>query len=1402
MTSVPESVRLAGLLDAGLPPGAPAAPPALDGPAEAALALARLHLHGHARSWPDWRSAGLPAAVRTAWLAAEIAAGRANVGDGPAGEPAGEPLYQAVRAVRAADADDPESLVRDLARRPDAVLRGEAVRIAREALHTALLPPRTVREVIAGLAAGVPEALRELAEPWAVLDPLPHERVRRLLGAGPDAAAIEVAARHGHRDLLRDVAADPSKAPASRRRALELLGDLAGRDDVGDLLAVAAQDPPLLAAPAAACLRGLHRRGHFPAARHVPAIIELALADQDVPAGEIAAVLFSLRHEALRELAEPGPGGADGGSWPRRLDLLVALDAQGAPGLDVSGAVARLARDAADPRPFLRALRDLRDPAAEETVLALLPDAPREALDALEAVGSPRTADALWTGLGLDGGDAAPHLTPFRRRALEILWHLDRAPGRRRTLLDRLDPLDLPRRIADDLGGPDPRELAVLRAAHDPADPAAALARLARNGDATSLPAVADLLLRVVSGLAAAWTPGGPGPDPAVPGDVLDAVRDLGGRLHRRGAVRPRCLLDAADPSAAGDALLASTVLDLLDRPGLVPAEQAVLLGVLRDAPYRRTRARVHPWLRHRDEHVRGRAAALFTTDAEGARVLSASLIPLTAADHAPTVRQALRALAEARAAWAAPAVAACLDHPEMSVKKTAAAALAAAGAPAAVPKMLFWLGRHDNPGLREDLVKALRAVLGDASAAVVLAEAEQAADDRTRVLLRAALPALAPSRCGAALGRLPESVGASEVERAAADVRSLAEHGWDIETARRVLDARAHGTGAPASLRPLLPRWLDLAASDPRALHLAADLCSPPWTPLELEIFAGSAALLVEALVSDGDGGARRRRLLELVKEAAPRLGAGERFQLTERVRALPPSTVSITVLGLCGAVVTRDDLERALAAARDVPDRAVDEEAVLREAFAQDRLEHATAAHEAIREAVREPGELRRLRAGLRGPSRDVLDALISAFPDAPADARPLLLDWMEAVQPLGAPPWTLAEDREEPEARTPRAGDLDQPPSVAQRRRLMAMLDAGPAARRAAAARALLARPEPAGRAAVLRAYLEGRAGLTATRELAHVLLEAPEPAETFEAAGDERFVRLAGHLYGAEIDRFVPVLVARWERGDGEARRVLRQASGDTVAGVIAERLADGAWGLLDLIAGRKVVRTAALDRALRRLRDEGRDDLAARLVLVDAPLRAPGAAGRDAAALAAMREHKPPAVGGPSRAVLFRQARDGGAKEARRALALLADRREEGLDELLAELIGHRETKVRLHAHRVSRRVLGRAAYLDQTVRLLGDPEPDVVRSAVRTLSHAAWAPAIPGLVGLLAHPRAQVRQAAADGLVRFGAAAVPALRHAAGRARPDHRSRYTAPLARINGSGHDGQEAAKEDDQA
>ncbi|MFD0688939.1 HEAT repeat domain-containing protein [Actinomadura fibrosa] len=1373
-------LHLADRLDAGLdedPAGyAPCLPSVLEGPPEAALALARvfLRLRGHLGVWPRWREAGLPVRVRIAWLRAEIADRPSTVRD----EPAGDLLYQAVRELRAVDVGDPEAFVRELAGRSDRVLRGEAFRIVRDALVGALLAPGRARTIIEDLAADVPEPLEELAAPWAALEPLPEERVRRFLAAGPAGAAIEVAGRHGHARLLREVAADPGRPPEVRRRALELLGGLATRDDIGDLLRVAGADPLLLAGPAVACLRGMHARGHFPADRDVPAVVGLALADHRVPAEEVAAVLFSSRHAMLREVT----AAEDSLSWPRRLDLLVALHEQGAPGVDVGAAVTELAPGADDPAPFLRAIRALRYEPAEEVVLALLPRAPREALDALEAVGGARTAAVLRGELD---GDSAAHLRPHRHRALELLWHLTADAAGRRALLERLDPRDLPPRIADDLGGPDAGELALLRAGLDPDDPVEALCRLARNGDASTVPVIGDLLLRVAA------------ERPDVPDEALAAIRGLGARLFRRRAIRPRCLLDASDAEAAGNALLASLVLDLLDRPGLVAADRAALLGVLREVPYRRAKARVHPLLRDRDEQVRAQAIAVIGRDDGDARVMAASLVPLMASEDVRTVRQALLALGEAGVGQGA--VAACLDHPNMNVKKTAAAVLARAGGPDAVPKLLYWLGHHDNPGLREALIGASRAVLGDAFAATVIAAADRA-DHRARDLLLRSLDGLLPARSiaaladqgsaagGALLGLVADGLVApapgpvAELARhgitvpgrapaPAADVEALIEHGWNAGIARRVVDAHERKPyAAPyGRLRPMLADFLGLAGV--RATRFALRICPPPWTDAELDAFARSARTLIDAL-PDTD------RLMEALREAVPRLGPAERLGLAEHVRGLPLGRDGLVILRLCDAVLTRADLDRALAAGR-----GPGEEDVLREAFGQEPVDAPAEPdwRDALRAAVRDARSLARLRAaaGGGGPSRDRLDALISVYPSAPATVRGPLIDWMLDLQPLDAPPWTLAEEARDPgtEARVPRPDDLDQPRSDAQRDRLLAMLGDASASRRDGAARVLRDWPEPAVRLALLRAYLDGRIGI------------APDMTGLTDLPEDgERLARLAERLDPAELERFVPVLVSLWEEGGPSASAAgdaLRRTAPDLVAEAVSARLADGAWGLLDLLAGRPLLRTPDLERARRRLLDEGRDDLADALVLVDGPLRAPDARLADEAALTALRQRPAPDPG-PSRADLLRQAREGGPKEIRRALTALAEGPVDAdLEDVLSALLVHPETKVRLHAHRVSRRVLDRPAYLEQTVRLLDDPEPDVVRSAVRALSHAGHRPAVPGLIALLSHAHRLVRQAAEEGLVLIGEPAVPALKHAVGRARPDRRHRYTGPLERI-----------------
>ncbi|ATZ28961.1 HEAT repeat protein [Streptomyces lavendulae subsp. lavendulae] len=1495
-------------------------PASVEGPPEAALVLAGLHarLGPYLREplVPAWRGAGLPARVRIAWLRAELLTEPTVVRK----EPAGELLYQAVRETTLTDAHRPEQLVDELADSGDPVLQAAALRLARQGLHAGLLAPVLVRGHLTGLLGSVgadvaAASLEELGEPWAALAPLPAGLLSPFLAAASVAArpaaadaALTAAARHRHAGLLWRVVEDPDLPPGLRRRGMELLGDLADRGDIGALTAVAARDPLLFGGPAMACLRGLHRRGHFADTVHVPSVLGLAMADHTIAPHEVATVLFTCRLEVFRVLVDAP---ADDPGWPRRIALLVALAGQGAEELPIGDAIARLLPSAPDPGPFLDAIRALRHAEAEEAVIALLPSVPAAALAALEAVGGPRTTAVLRRGLGLaeapapapasdpaapaapasdrersaGAGVIAPHLRAVRDRALEVLWHLTEDPAQRRALLVRLDPAGLPPRIAVDLGGPDERELALLSSHLDRNQPVAALCRLAAHGGAGTLPVMADLLLRVVAELAASPDPGAgtprsdggrPAGEPVVPQEVLEAVYGLGRRLHQRGRIRPSCLLDATTAAEAGNALAATMTLDLLDRPGLAAGEQAILLELLLRAPYAGTRARVHRLLRHRDRHVRKHVIALLARDATGddAQALSATLIALTAAQDVQTVRQALLALGHARARWAATAIARCLGHPNMNVKKTAAQVLVAAGTPLAVPALLHWLGRHDNPGLRGTLVEALRGILGDAYPATVLAAAEHGEDARTRELLLEALDRTLSARSVLALdgqssrvaptllallasGRISLASGsAGDLSTAMArhgitaaappppmadtgaehDVRRLTEQGWDSSAALR-LAARPEPPRPDRlrTLRPMLADWLRLAGREPAVrarpvLRLTLRLCPAPWTAGELTAFGRSADVLLDGLAAlarlsgpDAASAADRDALLAVLEAVAPTLAAAGKAAVAHTVRALPPapagSRSTLTLLRALGAVPVRSDLDEALAAARLGADPREAEAAVLREAFA---VPHSPAAgvraaagagpwRAALDAAVRSPKALEELR-GLRerrdgAPgSRETLDALIGVHPAAVPEVRAALVDWMTDVQPLDAPPWTIAETARAtvPPPRTVRVDDLDQPRSAALRERLLDMLGAPAPDRRRAAAVALARWPEPEARLAVLRAYLRGRVDLPLGAVPARALPAVDEAELRADGILHDRVALVAARLEAEELEPLVPLLLEWWENdppsGSSAAGRALRAVPADVLAERLGERLDAGAWGFLDLLLGRPLLRTPALSRVRRRLRTEGREDLAGRLLLVEGPLRRPDAARQDAAALAALRRRAPAAPAQasvpPSRQELLELARGGDPVEVRRALTRLvaghrgpdADR-DPALRELIDGLLHHPEPGVRLHAHRTSRAVLDRPTYLHHTSVLLDDPQPDLVRTAVRTLCHANWAPAAPAVTGLLGHPHPAVRKAAAEGLVGMGTAAVPALRHAAGNARPDRRPLYTVVLDRIRAAG-------------
>ncbi len=243
-------------------------------------------------------------------------------------------------------------------------------------------------------------------------------------------------------------------------------------------------------------------------------------------------------------------------------------------------------------------------------------------------------------------------------------------------------------------------------------------------------------------------------------------------------------------------------------------------------------------------------------------------------------------------------------------------------------------------------------------------------------------------------------------------------------------------------------------------------------------------------------------------------------------------------------------------------------------------------------------------------------------------------VLLDWMTALQPLGAPPWTISETatrRPRPVRREPSVAAIStsrvRPRSASV---WLAMLEAAAPDRRDAAVLALSEWPEPEVAVHVMRAFLRGRVT---------VPVQAC-PARTLSAIGEtelrtgeilpHRVIRTALRLEDpADLLPLVPLLLQWWEHGlpavRPEAGQALHRVPADALAEILGDRIDAGARGLLDLLSGRPLLRTPALERACRRLRAEGRDDLADGLRLVDGPLRGPDAGRRDTAASDALRE---------------------------------------------------------------------------------------------------------------------------------------------------------------------------------
>ncbi|MBI5532518.1 MAG: hypothetical protein HY898_07375 [Deltaproteobacteria bacterium] len=1302
-------------------------------------------------------------------------------------------------------------MVRALLALPGAVRCDDGLSRLRMSVEDGLVPIREVREALLGMMASIDPELRAagwraLCQPWATTLDAPLVRLRKALASDHEQEVFAAADAAGLRGLWVELA--PllrARTAAVRRCAIRWAGKLGDRDTLSELLTASLADSDELGAAALAALVELHHRGVFVQCEQAADVLELLSRGAQLEASAkptwdtLAGVLYVARREVAKLVHELD---VDDPDWLHLLPLVVALlprmggsgqDAERNPMMIELLRVARASRRPAVIRMALESLRKiaidsprgLAAPVSEDAqsiALARLRTFPEASLQLLEAVASTEGLEALEQWLA-ESTQASSH-DQRESEAFSILWH-GSPPSRRTALLALAEPKHLPSSVFASMGSHSPEERDALRRRRGVDRVEDALIALCEIADANDLPTVTMGLLRVAERIAGTPTPRfgrvrDPWDEPnrvtlgeesqQLPEPVVAAIDSMAARWRKQGAIRPPCLLGGERR------LLPTLVLNLLDP--LPSAEiTAVFLRSLLSREHPALPALACSLLRHEDGDVAKLAARLLAR--HGAAWMALELQKGIRHRDDRRARACLLALASEGESWAAAACMSALDHPNMSVKKAAADALARVATPACAGALLGWLGRDDNPGLRTALGTALKQALGGKPLPAILAALDAIQNDAPREgllvqaldgwvsagqvravarqkpgwergLLRAVAEGKVKLRSGtqtdltvefeaAGLAYHPTSV-ASHKEALSLAVDELLDR-WSAERAEALLDrwpASEWNQEVFDKLRPRLDAWLAFMIHR-RDTRPAALLVSVLARPTELErrwIHVAFPDLIT--LFSEVQGDAKWRLLpaLERVVEAGDvsplvrlDLGMGVREALGTEP-GMPRSLLGL--MAACGLVLTRDDVERGLDRVKSVPDPAAVRRTILADAFGVTPMaltdpDASCALQAALR--AHSTRELEELRRDWTLEDAVTLPALAHELPDAPRGAWRAALDWMESMRPIGvcgpdaATSWPLAKRIEQTKKRKVARGK-DAP--MNHQRRLLALRDwlsAGP------------------NRGAPSTEWAAD-AGLPALKPPLSLLDRfLPEELDPL-AATDEGLTVLAPLLHGASWTTRFPAAVAsfqdRFERGSPTLRRALSP--------------------LLQPVEHARV--------ALASTREAQDLERRAWTNLWTTPFAASEMpAATDRAGWAAELGSSDP-------------------ERVRRAMSKLAEAQEEGWSDLLLQLVGDRRPRVRIHALRLARKTLDRASYLRAARSYLGDPIPDLRRSAVRILCHGQDESAIEDVVLLLEDPIAWVRSEVLEGLKRFGARAVPIIERACHKARPDIARRfYDEPLA-------------------
>lgn len=1279
-------------------------------------------------------------------------------------------------AQLAASPSEAFEVILELAEDEDATLRARALRVLGEG-WLRRLPPGRERErervIAAGLVGAEGTGSEGTGKGSEGAEPSTREPAfDRAAALAVVRAAIATAAALGRRDELLALVADRARLGPARAEALDALGPLARDEDLDVVLALAREEPLRLLPAARRFLLAAHRHGVFLRAHHLDALLELYDAHPPWTGEEAFRVAFIVRAELLECLAALPP---DDPRWIRRASILAA--AVGTPAHVLLRERLEATRDPAVAVALVEAAGTSPEYEGEGSLLRWLDALPEAVIPVLRAKGGTRAAAELRVRV------EDPRTSPaLRSRAMGVLWAFCRDRGALlrelaarlgphetgilgRTYVEHRDP-HIARLVADPPWPDDP---------HHAIEPLARFELLCESGDVELLPKVVELFREILRGYVRR----------ALAGDFTIkrlAQPELEQQLFRYGrhlVTAGRSVRRFLEPGPeTGRDLVLQVAVDWL-REDPAPAVCVALLELIgRHGPGPTVLRMIEPLWRHGDREVRRAAIetilATGTPGAagEGARGLELSLCRLAEHEEPRIMTQALAAIASFGAQWAEPLVIAALRRPEMAVKKEAAHALATVGSERAVAPLVEWLAHHDNAGLRTELSAALAHAAGPMRVAVLVDALEHETEPRRIELLGDALGGHLPLAAALRLARssrpwhraLLEACLAGRVALADADAERLAAvlhrskllpaaaprrdpgrrlrvEGFSPPAARELVDARAPALEAAilATVRAGLADWIAWLRTsdvvDPRALALVLDAVPSGASQAEQ---AGALLELVTREREAVDGAIVTGWLERCV--AGQSLGRAIEVRAIELCRAMPPAATAgglrrHRLLGRLGAVRTRADLERCLDDCRLGSGSAV--------ALLLDALRVPPPARD-------EPPELTALREQ------------IERWPTLDDEARVRTLDTWLTTRPLDVP---LVDPPTLPAEPRPGAG------SAAELEALLTTLDDGDPQDRSRAAAKLLEWPDAhTAHPRVLDALLRGHVELepASLARLASRLDRWPTDPRARRHA-----VALVPHCAPWQRRRLAAAWAAGWLAGDAALGEPLQDAGEELLLPLVWAAAERGDFRLVHLV---RPSGSSAMRALLAFVRARSPADAEHLVVREREPLAPPAdatdpvdpIAGRDPDELLALAETKGVAKG-----------------LAVRAVHALVEHGERGVAPLSRLCIDPRPP-VRSAALRALRRVASREQTLEATARALAmETRRDVIVQLVKSLGHARHEPALPALLEHLHHGDVQVRQGAHAAIRAWGHEAVPALRRAARRARPDRRSAYEALIAEL-----------------